>query len=312
VAGLVRPFLFLVLLSLVCDFGGCTSVSGVNGKMQHIPTPFGIRPKHCVHRVESGVTLNPVSDGVEVIHANGTVLKLPALPECIEYQKHFDAQMQQRFNAGKSLRVTDTRGEQYVSGWLDNAYWYPPANVGVSFSGNYTVPPNPPAGPAGQLLYYFIGIVNFQSGVTETILQPVLTYYTNGWTIASWNCCPSGQAHESSPLSGFGPGNALYGLIDASAGNSWTVLSSFGNQKTTLTVPTAGRSFDYVDATLETYTVSACTDFPTGPMEFSQMELNLQGGLVTPSWTITGATECSGKLSVVTPFQIYIQHSSNV
>jgi hypothetical protein len=38
-----------------------------------------------------------------------------------------------------------------------------------------------------------------QIGVT--ILQPVLTYYTNGWTFSSWNCCPQGVWSHLCPSS---------------------------------------------------------------------------------------------------------------
>jgi len=196
-----------------------------------------------------------------------------------------------------------------ADGWLDNAGYYPPGRVS-SFDGFYTVPGSPPT-DGSQVLFYFIGAENFQSGVGVTILQPVLTWGNgiNGWSIASWNCCPSGQQHESSPVVGFGPGSRLYGAI-GEAGADWHVVSKWGSKQTVLTVAAAGRTFDWTDVTLETYRVANCNEFARGPMTFDDMTMHIAGGrAVTPSWTPTGATECSGRLVVRSPSSITIQHS---
>jgi len=237
-----------------------------------------------------------VADGVEVVHVNGTVVKLPKLPECVEYQKRFKQQREV---------LRSYAPEKSADGWLDNT-WFPIANNLKRFSGNYLVP-STPASDNGQILYYFIGAV---SPVPDTILQPVLTYYS-GWSIASWNCCPSGQAHESTPLYGFGPGSTLFGEIARSANDAWTITSTFNGKSTTLTVPNAGRTWTRLDVTLETYYVAKCNNFANGRAVFSNMQVQYtDGSFAKPTWNgTTGPTECNGRLVVVDPFNIYIQHN---
>jgi len=270
-----------------------------------VATPFGLRPKQCVHRsVGDNVLLRPSKAGVHVVHQNGTILDFyPALPECIAWDQKMQVEREKRRNG------TRAGPQQAFDGWLDNAGYYPPGLVG-SFVGNYLVPPSPVN--ANQVLFYFIGTENFQSGVGVSILQPVLTWGNgiNGWSMASWNCCPSGQSHESNPITGFGSGNTLFGQIINPNNGNWNVVSGFGSQTTTLTVADAGRTFDWTDVTLETYSVGACNQFPPGPMTFSGMVMNLQGGgQITPNWSPTGDTECNGQLTVNSPSSITITHS---
>jgi len=291
----------LVLLLLVALYFSFVASASLN----LVPTPNGPRPKQCVHRVESGVFLKPVSDGVEVHHVNGTVTKLPALQECIDW----DEKMQ--IIRAERRKATNTTGFGLPGdGWLDNAGYYPPGYV-ASFVGNYQVPPSP-ASDSSQVLFYFIGTENFQSGVGVSILQPVLTWGNgiNGWSFASWNCCPSGQTHESSPVTGFGPGDGLTGYIDKSGASVWSVESIWGSQRTTLNVPNAGRVFDWTDVTLETYSVTACNQFPNGAMTFSSLKMTLtNGGVPTPQWSPSGPTECAGSLAVDSPSTITITHN---
>src|SRR5690348_7745971 len=91
---------------------------------------------------------------------------LPALPECIAWEEKMQIERMKRRNG--------THTPSPFDGWLDNAGYYPPGLVG-NFQGNYLVPPSPQA-DSSQVLFYFIGAENFQSGVGVTILQPVLTW----------------------------------------------------------------------------------------------------------------------------------------
>jgi len=198
----------------------------------------------------------------------------------------------------------------WQDGWLDNAGYYPPSQVDT-FSGDYLVPPDP-ANDASQVLFYFIGTENFQSGIQVSILQPVLTWGNgiNGWNMASWNCCPQGQSHESASLQGIGAGNSVTGLIDQSSGNNWTITSTWNGQSVNLIIPAAQRDFDWIDATLETYSVTNCNMFPDGPAVYTNMALTLAGGSPnSPSWQPSGPTECQGQLTVQSPSEITISHN---
>ena len=177
------------------------------------------------------------------------------------------------------------------------------------------------------------------------ILQPVLTWGNGltGWSYASWNCCPSGQQHESTPIQGFGAGDKLYGEILRDNG-SWTISSIHGAQNTSLTVADNGRNFDWMDVTLyvslapswgvrvvcvlvpacsprtfmlvpacsEVYNINGCTDFAQGPMTFSGMKAtDTTGAPMNMQWkAATGQTQCNGKITVDGSSEVVIQHGN--
>jgi len=266
-----------------------------------VPTPFGLRPEICVTRnVPSGSTIQEVEDAILIHHPTGEIHKLEKHQECIDYHNEW-------------LNNRNMTAPSANDGWLDYCSWYPPSADEVqSFTANYLVPPNPTTN-SNQVLFYFIGTQNNgQAGVGTTILQPVLTWGNglNGWSYASWNCCPAGQQQESTPFQGFGPGATLQGAIAAS-GSNWVVTSSWSGKSTSLTVADAARDFNWVDVTLETYSVTTCGEFPNGPMVVSNMVLTLQNaGVVQVPWgKNTGATECNGVLTINSPTQVTITHS---
>lgn len=164
---------------------------------------------------------------------------------------------------------------------LDYTTYVPPSTQHLAtFTGYYTVPGNPSDTTGDEVLFYFIGmwpcaaLPLWLAPVTDrcspagteninqqdvAILQPVLTWGNGltGWSYASWNCCPSGQQHESTPIQGFGAGDKLYGEILRDNG-SWTISSIHGAQNTSLTVADNGRNFDWMDVTLYVVCVCVC------------------------------------------------------
>jgi len=271
-------------------------------------TPFGYRPENCVKEVPSGTFLKETATNVEAHLDNGTVVIYPRQQNCVDFQAHFNRKRLSAYKARANPRGADA----FVNGWLDNAGYYPPSEV-ETFSGTYSVPPNPPSN-GNQVLFYFIGSENFQSSVGVSILQPVLTWGNGhtGWNMASWNCCPQGETWTSAFLTNIKAGGSVSGIIDASGAN-WVVTSTYNGQSVKLTVPSAQRDFNWVDVTLETYSVTACGQFPGGPLTFSDMKLTLTGGKQqTPTWAPwQEPTECSGSLTVTSPSQITIDHSNS-
>jgi len=267
-------------------------------------TPFGYRPENCVKQAPSGTVLKETTTGVEAHYPNGTVEFHPAEQNCLDIQAEFAKQKFAARQAGKP------RGPM-ADGWLDNAGYYPPKEV-YKFTGDYTIPSNPPTN-GEQVLFYFIGTENFQKSVGVSILQPVLTWGNghSGWNMASWNCCPQGQTWTSSFLTNLRAGGSVSGIIDQS-GSNWQVTSSYNGQNVVLTVPSAARDFNWVDVTLETYSVTSCTEFPASPIYFSNMVLTLSGGTSqSPTWAPwKEPTECGGSLKVMSPAEIEIDHST--
>jgi hypothetical protein len=100
-----------------------------------------------------------------------------------------------------------------LKSWKDNAGYTIPSSPYLGYFGaDYTVPPTPAQG--GATLFWFIGSQNNDgSGSTGiSIIQPVLTY-TSAWSFASWNCCPSGQSNEATPIQGVAPGDVVSGYV---------------------------------------------------------------------------------------------------
>jgi len=271
---------------------------------EQVLTPFGYRPKNCVRQVPSGSHIVETKQGNEIHYPDGKVVTYPIQKECVESHARWLVERQQRRNSTRKA---------YADGWLDNASYFPSKEVDV-FQGNYLVPSAPPS-DSGQVLFYFIGTENTNSG-TLSILQPVLTW-GNGhskWNMASWNCCPNGEPHTSDFIENIPDAASLGGVIDMSSDTTqWSVDSTYGSQKVTLTVPTADRNFNYCDVTLETYGVTQCSQMASSPMQFSNMALTLVGGTPdTPNWSSgQEPTECGGSLTINSPQQITITHTNS-
>jgi len=275
-------------------------------------TPFGPRPANCVQEVPSGSYLVERGNFVEAHLDNGTVLSFPIQQDCVEFHREWAVK---RIATHRARRANQTSGitPAPLDGWLDYVGYYPPKEVNT-FSGTYTVPPDPTT-QSNQVLFYFIGTENLQGSGILSILQPVLTW-GNGhskWNMASWNCCPGGQTWTSSFLTNIQAGGTVSGVIDTTSGGAdWSVTSTYNGQNVVLTVPTAQRDFNWVDVTLETYTVTSCQQFPAGACTFENMALTVSGGASnSPSWTLDSAepSECAGKVTVTSPSTVSISHT---
>jgi len=300
----LTAFLFLLF---------CTVAQGsteFKDDSQHvIPTPFGYLPPQCVHQVPNNAHLDPTTEGVRVYLSSEAKLAgspfLYLIPEdkvCTEYMKSL--------GNGTLAHPRKSRATRGLSkdGWLDNAYWTLSSGTATSFSANYGVPSHPAVTSTNHVLYYFIGAVNWN--INETILQPVLSWYGHlgTWSFTSWNCCPSGQANYATAIPNIPDGSTLFGEITIDTGTS-TVISTWNNQHSTLSVATRNRIFNWLDATLETYSVTSCPMYAAGPMTFSELKFQLSdGSSPNPSWKLTAATECGGSIVVNSPFNIVIQH----
>ncbi|EAR99899.1 hypothetical protein TTHERM_00663780 (macronuclear) [Tetrahymena thermophila SB210] len=257
---------------------------------EYIQTPFGLMLKECIQNVPSGTFVEELEDGS--IHLTND-------------QQNFAKKILKSDRCSKKNPTTN------LNQWIDNGgYWLPNGLTLTSFEGNYRVPNNPQSSN-NQVLYYFIGSQNNDgSGPGLSIIQPVLTYYY-GWFFQSWNCCPQGQAVSATPVLGINPYDTIYGSVTVQ--NNLATITSTNNagQSSVLSVAQNGRNFNWIDATLEVYQISGCTDFPTDYLEYTNMKVVLSNGqTVQPSWSNSyGASQCNGKLTIIDPSTIKIQHN---
>jgi len=214
-----------------------------------------------------------------------------------------------------------------LDGWVDYVGFWPKQDV-IGFNATYTVPANPVSTSTDQVLFYFIGIENIEESESQvetatvapdeslestiTILQPVLTYGNTeeGWSMASWNCCPTGQTWMSSSITNLQANDTLAAEITVGTQYS-TVTSSLldstdGTVKETysLSVDTEDRSFDWMDVTLEVYQLDECDEFAGSAMHITDMvSTGSNGKEIMMDWIDnSGDTSCSG-------FQKFDDHS---
>ncbi|KAJ8610702.1 hypothetical protein CTAYLR_005661 [Chrysophaeum taylorii] len=257
-------------------------------------TPFGYFPKDCIRRVPEGSYVRQRTDGaVEVVRGDEVEVQHPK-PHCVEH-------------ANKTLGARSVVRD----GWLDYVEHYTPTDTYLGFfEGTYTIPDSPPAGMDGQTLFYFIGTENLgaekgRDFLSTTILQPVLTW-GNGhrdWNMASWNCCPAGEPTTSDFLTGLEAGTTAYGNITVDYdSDSATVVSSYSGKDVTLTITGELRTFNWMDVTLEVYTVDSCADFAASDATIDKMSSKDQDGkALVPVWKdATGSTSCSGSQTYTT------------
>jgi len=280
--------LSLFLASLVSTMAYAQAPAGPNRPAGvpdgYVITPFGYFHPSCVLQLTEGETL--LADGPAIQHADGT---LETIPAC-NYP---------RYTASGEIV---TAGEPpTINGWVESANTTTATSYGA-LTATWIVPPGP-ASNNGQTLYFFPGLEDINDVVS--IIQPVLGWnadFAGAWSIASWNCCPSGITVESSPVP-VDAGHEIRGIIrDAcSAGtlscSKWEVTSedvSTGKSTKLSNTPSEGQTFNWAFAgVLEAYGVVQCSDYPSnGSLTFSGIALydyNFDR-ITDPSWSKPNAS----------------------
>lgn len=233
----------------------------------YVITPFGYFHPSCVRTLAKGATM--LADG-RVQRADGAQ---EAASAC--NYPHFTRQGEQvnavaANAAGKSGTKSTANNSPEISGWLENAN-YALGSANESFGtliARWTVPDTPRAND-GQTLFFFPGLEDIND--TESILQPVLTWFGGQWSIASWNCCFNNQANESQPVNVF-PGDEIYGAVTSNCGEGTLACSTYsvlildmttGEGSILANTPTQGQTFNWVfGGVLEPYNIVSCEDYP--------------------------------------------------
>lgn len=249
----------------------------------YVVTPFGYFHASCVQSLAKGERILPDR---RIEHADGSVGESAAV---CTYAHYTASGKLVRSNSASASQVaantTNSSTSPEINGWIESASIT--TNAGTSYgslNARWTVPP-PPKSDDGQLLYFFPGLEDINN--TESILQPVLTWYEGQWYLQSWNCCLSGIATSSPPVD-VSPGDRIYGSVTSICGPgtpscaTWNVLSldmTTGESTELADTPSDGQVFNWAfGGVLEPYYVISCDDFPPDKeMSFDQVTVFNEG-----------------------------------
>jgi hypothetical protein len=252
----------------------------------YVITPFGYFHPSCVLRLAQGQTL--LANGRVLQHADGTLEDIPAC----EYP-HYAA-------SGAITAAGATKLESpTINGWVESASVTTSTAYGEIVA-TWTVPPAPTS-RNGEVVYFFPGLEDINDVVS--IIQPVLGWNMDDtntpWTIASWNCCPSGITVESTPVN-VNPGDTIVGttVSTCGAGNescpTWNITTAdvtTGGSTTLGNTPSEGQTFNWAfGGVLEAYNITQCSDYPpNAALTYTDIALyDYNFNLISnPAWSAT-------------------------
>jgi len=253
-------------------------------------TPQGERAAECVIQVPETAVVKSTDVGIALHHENGTIEHYETPAHC-----HTD---------NVALKMTSNAQPNQ---WIDEAgYTY---NTGFSKMTGYNNIPDAPASEPGTV-YYFLGMENMRGGPVS-ILQPVLAYQGGEWTGASWACCPSNITTTGPTIGPAKEGDRMYGSMIRTDDSTWSIVTQFNGQTSTLNAQVGPWAYTWAVATMEDYGVSSCSQLPHEAVKFDTIELyDPQGSIVHPDWNPSGQTMCSGVTTIIDENTVSIQHGS--
>ncbi len=261
-------------------------------------TPFGYFHPSCVNHLAEGEVVREDRKVIERKDGSTQVLAC-AYP-------HFEGDGTKVAGELKPVGDGQSRPPFIGHSWIEYASIHDASDYDLVYS-TWTVPPSP-ASNDGQTLYFFNGLEDINDVVS--IIQPVLGWNGNGlsgWSIASWNCCPSGTTNEATPMS-VNSGDQIegYNFANCSAGaktcSSWDVVAlddQNGSFSQLLGTPNEGQTFNWAfGGVLEVYNISQCSDYPNseasgigGQIGFhDQLVRNYKNVNITPAWTVSNVS----------------------
>ena len=296
--GLKRHFPLLWILAAMTLFVGVAAIPLAQAQRQagsnrpssvpdgYVITPFGYFHPSCVRGVAEDETV--LGDG-RIQHADGAVDAIA--PVCA--YAHYTARGEVITGNGSGLDPLII-----AHSWIEDG-----ATTTSTAYGKLTAHWRVPSAPTtfdGQTVYLFPGMVDFNTD--QTIIQPVLgwnSFFGKVWSIASWNCCPSGITQYSSPVQ-VNAGDTISGLIRSTckAGTltcaKWNITTKDVTTRKSTTLaktPGEGQTFNWAQSgALEVYEIVQCSDYPPdNATTFSKVALfddNFQK-IANPGWAFT-------------------------
>ena len=250
---------------------------------EYVVTPFGYFHPSCVVHLANGEEL--LEGGQLIQRADGTTYTVPVCK-----YPHYTAR-------GEMFSASNIKPLTIVHSWIVSWSTTDSTSYG-KISADWNVP-LAPLSYDDQVIYFFPGLVDYQEDAT--IIQPVLGWnadFRRAWGIASWNCCPSGTAHESSPVR-VNTGDLIVGTVESTcspgtlscpAWNITTQDQSTGGSTTLSDTPSEGQTFDWAFAgALEVYSIVRCSDYP--PNQYLTFYPTLYDDnfniIQNPSWSLS-------------------------
>jgi len=278
---ILHCFLFLTLFSTIFAYVPLTLRKPVkyNPKslVDYVPTPSGYLHKTCVHDVGNNAKAVPQFDGsIFVTKEDGSHLRIP------------------RCNYPRLINEMRPHPQVDGSGWQVFTVWDAGQDL-TTFNGTWNVPSNPPS-YNDQLLYTFTGLQNsFGDGEQGVdIIQPVLQFGDSPagggayWGIACWYVTSTGIGLHST-LQPAAAGDNILGVMTKPSATSaaWTIVATDTTTAATtqlLVDKSLGKFEPYAFVTLEVYSVTDCNQYPTDPLNYVNLEIDVNSQPVTPQW----------------------------
>lgn len=253
----------------------------------YVITPFGYFHPSCVLRLAQGESV--LADGRVLQHADGALEDIPACK-----YPHYAA-------SGAITAAGATKAESpTINGWVESSSVITNSTSYGEIIATWTVPPAPTS-KNGEVVYFFPGLED--SNDVVSIIQPVLGWNMDDtntpWTIASWNCCPSGITVESTPVN-VNPGDTILGTTVSTCGAgtescpTWNITTAdvtTGGSTTLGNTPSEGQTFNWAfGGVLEAYNIVQCSDYPPNASQtFYDIALYDYNFVLIPSpdWSVT-------------------------
>ncbi|KAJ7116808.1 hypothetical protein C8R43DRAFT_960836 [Mycena crocata] len=286
-------YLQALFLTALCCFVSASPFDAFPGDAVPVPGR-GLQPKSQVYLIPEGGQVVTVGDEVHLLDASGKVLHV---------------------SPSRGTHNISRRGDA-APGWITTAVWYgSAANVPItSYTSTWKVPLTPET-DHDQLLYYFNALA-----CPNLLLQPVLRYWVDGWTVASWFLTPTANYVTTSVA--VQVGQVLTGAMTQVKHNttSYSVTSAFTGIAATLLNGTASEPvYDAYASALEQYsTKTNSLDYPAGTMRIDKITLkfagtapaitygvnNYQPDIGTTTITTNGITGAKTVVHHPTPFKL--------
>ena len=273
-------FSLLILLLLIAMQSIASSAQSPAGAMRpstvpegYLITPFGyFHPSCVIHLMKGDVVMKAES---AVRHADGS---FDSIPVCS--YPHYDSHG--RIELSNNGNNTTQSDPSISHSWIEDFSATTSSSYG-QLKANWVVPPAPTSNDS-QTLFFFPGMEDYND--IYTIIQPVLGWnsdFSDDWGIASWNCCVTGTAQESTPVA-VNSGDTILGKIQSTCSpgtlscGSWNITTedvSSGESTELNQSSSYGQTFNWATAgSLEVYSIIQCSDFPpNGSIAFSNLAL---------------------------------------